>query len=269
MSCETGVTAWSDPHAPLTAQLMEFCSQLACPADLPVWQSLLEGGSGPLVYIGPGTGRRALALAAAGEQIIAVEASPTMAAAFRARLAVSAAALRERVVLVESRIEDAQPAQRCAAVIAPGMLLNYAVTEPACQLAFLRACRAWLDPGGVLALELYNPYFLMNEGAVQLPPGPEQPGDSAWLSMMIHRAAVDPWSQRCSSYRLLCERFEPGGAVRRYVIPTSTVVSVFPRELALLLDAAGFQLEGVQALSLGARPPAAADLTLLARARAR
>ena len=269
MSCETGVTAWSAADAPLTAQLMEFCTELASPADLPVWQSLLQGGAEPALYVGAGAGRRALALAEAGQRIIAVEASPTMAAAFRARLAASAPALRERIALVEARIEDARPRQRCAAVIAPGMLLNYAVTEPACQLAFLRACRAWLGRGGVLGLELYNPYFLMSEGTVHLPSGPAQPGDRVWLSMTIQRAAVDPWSQRCSGYRLLCERFEPGGEVRRYVIPTSLVVAVFPRELALLLDAAGFRLEGVQALRAGGRPPSAADLTVLARARAR
>jgi hypothetical protein len=271
MSCATTTGATMAAGDPLAAQFLAFNAALPPAADLPAWLALVCDRPEPLVYVGPGAGRRALALAAAGRQLLAVEADPALADLLAAKLADAPATVRGRITLVRGRVEDVAVTASAQALLAPSLLLNYAVTEPACQQAFLRACRRWLAPGGVLALELYNPYLLMTEGVSQLLPGPAGPNTTAsaeWLSTTIYRAAVDPWVQRCAGYRLLCERFVPGGPVSRYVIPTTAVVAVFPRELALLLEATGFRLDGIHALTADLRPPRATDVSVVARATA-
>lgn len=269
MSCSPATGSYADADATLGPQFIALNVALPPPGDLAAYRTLLGDRAGQVVvYVGPGAGRRAITLAAAGYLIVAVEANAALADAFSAKLTACPPAVRERVTLVRGRIEEAPPVEEAAAVLAPSLLLNYAVTEPACQQAFLRACRAQLAPGGLLAVELYNPYLLMTAGVTQLRPGPAEPGAQEWLSTTIYRAGVDPWTQRCAGYRQIAERFVPGGAVQRYVTPTAAVVAVFPRELALLLAATGFRLDGFHALAADLRPPGTEDVSVLARATA-
>lgn len=113
-------------------------------ADVAVWAQLAARCGGPVLDVGAGTGRVALALARAGHEVIALERDPELVAELERRAAGLA---------VDARCGDA-----CA--------FTLAVTVPLCVMpmqtfhlladagGFLRCARAALRAGGTLAVAL-------------------------------------------------------------------------------------------------------------------
>ena len=113
-------------------------------ADLPRWRALARRHGAPVLDVGAGTGRVALALARDGHAVIALERDPELAAELERRAA---------GLPVEVRRGDAcafalpRPLPLC---IVPMQTLHLLDDRP----AFLRCARAALEPGGVLAAAL-------------------------------------------------------------------------------------------------------------------
>jgi len=113
-------------------------------ADLGRWRRLARRHGDPVLDVGAGTGRVALALARAGHAVIALEREAVLAA----ELARRAAGLA-----VEVRCADAcafslpAPVPLC---VVPMQTLHLLEDRP----AFLRCARAALRPGGILAVAL-------------------------------------------------------------------------------------------------------------------
>ena len=113
-------------------------------SDLSYWRRLARSARGPVLDIGAGTGRVALALARAGASVIAVELDPLLAAELERRA---------RGLAIEVRCADAcdfaieEPVSLCVVPMQTIHLL-------ADRTAFLRCARAALVPGGLLAVAL-------------------------------------------------------------------------------------------------------------------
>jgi SAM-dependent methyltransferase len=113
-------------------------------ADLPYWGRLARRHGGPVLDVGAGTGRVALALARAGHAVVALERDGELAAEL---------ARRASGLAVDVRCADAcafslpRPVPLCIVPMQTIHLLGD-------RGAFLRCARAALRPGGVLAVAL-------------------------------------------------------------------------------------------------------------------
>ena len=113
-------------------------------ADLEHWLALAAGRDGPVLDIGAGTGRVALALARAGHEVVALERDEELAAELGRRAGALA---------IEVRCADAcdfaleEPA---ALAVVPMQTIHLLADRP----AFLRCTCAALRPGGLLAVSL-------------------------------------------------------------------------------------------------------------------
>jgi SAM-dependent methyltransferase len=113
-------------------------------SDLPLWHELAGGRRGPVLDVGAGTGRIALALARDGRTVIALERDPTLASELRRR------AQGLPVVVLTADACDfalAEPVELCIVPMQTIQLLDD-------RAAFLRCTRAALRPGALLAVAL-------------------------------------------------------------------------------------------------------------------
>jgi SAM-dependent methyltransferase len=113
-------------------------------ADLPRWHQLAQSHPGPVLDIGAGTGRVALALARAGHSVIALEHDGVLAAELRSR----AGALAVEVLCADAC--DFSLEVPVALAIVPMQTVHLLADRD----AFLRCARRALTAGGLLAVAL-------------------------------------------------------------------------------------------------------------------
>ena len=129
---------------------------LAYRDDLPFYARLAADAGGPVLELGAGTGRVTEALARAGHEVVAVDASPAMLARARERL--SSAGRLDRVRLVEADMRRLDLGGLFPLVIAPFNALMHAYTLDD-QDATLAGVVGHLGAGGLFAFDLYAPRF--------------------------------------------------------------------------------------------------------------
>jgi hypothetical protein len=111
--------------------------------DLEPWLGWCREADGPVLYLGAGTGRLAVPLAAAGVELVCVDAHPGMLERLRTRL--------PGAELVLARIEDLDLGRRFPLVIGPSSILG----DPD------RLAVAARHSARRVALELMNPHWLL------------------------------------------------------------------------------------------------------------
>lgn len=170
-------------------------------ADLPLWRELAEERGSPVLDIGAGTGRVALDLAARGHRVVALDADPELVDACSARA-------RERALPVRAHAADARSFG--LDTLFPLAILPMQVAQllggRAGRAAMLAAVRAHLEPGGLLAVALADPFGGVPAGEF-LPPLPDVLEVDGWVlsstpvdvrdepecvSVDRHRQAVSP-----------------------------------------------------------------------------
>jgi SAM-dependent methyltransferase len=114
-------------------------------ADLPLWRALAEREGDPLLDIGAGTGRVALALAAAGHRVTALDVDPDLLGALRDR----SDGLPVQTVCADACSFEL-PRQDFALCLVPMQTIQL-LEDASARMAFLRCAHAHLRPGGLLA----------------------------------------------------------------------------------------------------------------------
>jgi SAM-dependent methyltransferase len=231
-------------------------------ADLTLYLELARRTGGPVLELGCGTGRVALALARAGYDVVGLDSSPAMLARAEAKLTPK---LRGRIRLVRADMADFELAQSFGLIIIPLGTFGHLTTAET-RLQCLAACRRHLRPGGLLGLDLPNPLapgFLDDDPALVLH-RVWVDGDRTLTKFVCRR--VDPVEQ---VERVTCFYDEggPGGGVKRTVF-TYELAFLFRREAEYLLGLAGFDVEQVWGdYDLGPYHSAADRMFILARRR--
>ena len=207
--------------------------------DLDMYRGFAERTGGPLLEIGSGTGRVALALAEAGHAVVGLELSDAMRAIAQAKIA--ATGLADRVTLAAGDMRRFQLERRCGLVIAPlnTFLHNLTLDD---QLATLISIHEHLRPGGLLVLDCFNPdpahaaddRRLLWQRTV-IDPDTQQPA-TLWL------ARSTDWGQQLQEIVYVADRLDTQGRVQRATL-MAHFRFIFRHEMQLLLKLGGFDLK--------------------------
>ncbi|HZQ34943.1 MAG TPA: class I SAM-dependent methyltransferase [Dehalococcoidia bacterium] len=210
-------------------------------ADLPLYVAFARRLDAPVLELGAGTGRVAIALAQAGHTVIGLDRSAGMLHLARAALA------RRRIDRVWLlRGEMARPPLRGAFGLiccARDSFLHLADSES--QLAALCAAREMLHPEGRIVLDLPGPAGDWGDWAPGARPVVldwSEAGPQGRLSRFTTFRA-DAAAQKRTITDIF-ERIAQDGTVRRTVVEY-TLRFIFPAELHLLLGGAGLRLAGL------------------------
>jgi SAM-dependent methyltransferase len=203
--------------------------------DIAFYLDIADQYGSPILEIGVGTGRIAMALAQAGFTVWGIDNSAPMlkkAARKRDRLA---SPLRKRVVLKQNdmRAFRLRKSFRCAIIPFRAFLHNLSVQE---QLATLRGIHRHVQPGGILALDLFVPIYHVlckTEWKLEIPEEDLAEGYSgvSITSTVKH----DPVRQLLQIQNVYHEKKRERKATMIYRY-------VFRYEMEALLIAAGFEL---------------------------
>ncbi len=199
--------------------------------DLPFYRGLAEDYGGPVLELGAGTGRVSAALAHAGAEVVAVDASEAMLGAAAERL--RSERLVHAVTLRRGDMRTLELGRRFPLVIAPFNTLMHAYTV-ADQDQTLAAVARHLAPGGAFGFDVYRPRLgpqgVLRREAEWGGVG----GEGAELFLLQHH---DPLAQLVES-RYYLDRTDPDGRLTRRV--TRVVQRYYTRfELLRALQLAG------------------------------
>jgi SAM-dependent methyltransferase len=206
--------------------------------DIALYLELAEVVGDPILELGCGTGRVLAPLAEAGHRVTGLDVSQPMLAKARERLDNLGAMERVRLVRAEMNEADAAPGGPFGLVILSLNGLMHLPTQGE-QRAVLEATRRALDPRGMLVVDMLNPdpaLLATFDGRVQ--------HEGSWLrddGMRVERFAARthaPATQRFDT-ELWFDLSGPDGSIRR-VRTGFPMRYVFPAELELLLELAGF-----------------------------
>ena len=144
-------------------------------ADLPLWRELAAAHGGPVLDVGCGTGRVALDLAARGHDVVGADADADLVAAFYARAAAHGASARAEVA--DARTLDL--GRRFPLVLLP-MQVAQLLGGATGRASMLAAVGDHVEPGGVLAIALADPFEAVPAGEAR-PPLPDVLEIDGWV----------------------------------------------------------------------------------------
>jgi SAM-dependent methyltransferase len=212
--------------------------------DLPFYLEQAKATGGPVLELGSGTGRVALALAEAGFDVTGVDISPRMVEAARAKA--QAAGLDGRARFVVGDMADAEAGGGFGLVCFPFRSFQ-CMLDVEDQRAALESAAALLRDDGLLALDLFAPDM-------------EQLGDHRDEALPFHVRDVDQpdggmvvvWGQnlwdnvsQINSARLIIEEVDAAGLMQRRLYRDFDLRYVFRYEMQHLLELSGFRVEAV------------------------
>jgi SAM-dependent methyltransferase len=207
--------------------------------DLEMYRGFAERTGGPILEVGTGTGRVALALAGEGHTVVGLELAEALRA--MAQRKAERAQLTDRVTFVAGDMRRFKLNQHFGLIIIPlnTFLHNLTLDD---QLATLTCCQKQLRPGGLLVLDCFNPdpAHAADDGRliVQRSVIDRETGQPAVLLL----ARVTDWNHQRQEITYFIDRVDQHGLVQRAILPT-TYRFIFRHELRLLLKAGGFDLK--------------------------
>jgi SAM-dependent methyltransferase len=150
------MTGVSDYSSETFAEFYDHFGDYANRDDVDFFVSEAVVAQGPVLEIGSGTGRVLLPCARASVQIWGLDASESMLARCRRKLASEPEKIRQRVVLQQGDMRDFRIDTQFQLVTMPFRPFLH-LTEVEEQLACLAAIHRALADGGCLILDLFNP----------------------------------------------------------------------------------------------------------------
>jgi SAM-dependent methyltransferase len=209
--------------------------------DLPFYRELARRADGPVLEVMCGTGRLLLPLARAGLRLAGLDVSRAMLKLARERLA--GAGLTEQVELLEADIREQAPEGPFGlAIVAINSFMHLA--RPADQLAALARIHAALRPGGLLAIDLFNPdprALAEQHGALVLDKRFTL-ADGAQVQKFVAQHA--DMAAQISHVTFIYDELDAAGRVSRHTLPF-TMRWLYRYELEHLLARAGFALDAL------------------------
>ncbi|MGE0787020.1 MAG: class I SAM-dependent methyltransferase [Sandaracinaceae bacterium] len=124
--------------------------------DLAFYLGLAERFGGPVLELGVGTGRVAMALADAGHEVVGVDRMPGMLRRAAERIEKRPRRIRDRITLMEGDFRDVRVERAFGLVIAPFNCFQHLYTRDDVERA-LATVRTHLAPGGRFGLDVLLP----------------------------------------------------------------------------------------------------------------
>lgn len=202
---------------------------------------------GPVLEVGCGTGRVALAIAEAGIEVVGLERSPHMLAAAAAKRREVDPAVRRRLRLLRGDMRAFAFRRPFARVFLPFRVLQALVSVPD-QLAALAACRAALGPQGRLVFNVFDPrYDLLAAGLSPL----ELTETGRGYREADGTEVVEKWTghydpvEQVLHGTFVYERRDPASPVVERVFEPLVLRYFFRYEIEHLLARAGYEIEAL------------------------
>jgi SAM-dependent methyltransferase len=217
----TGEAAWHDVE----------CASYA--ADLPLWRELAEERGDPVLDLGCGSGRVALDLAEHGHEVTALDSE-------RALVEELARRARERGLAIDCVTADARSfalPRRFTLVVAP-MQVAQLLGGAEGRRRMLECVRSHLEPGGVIAVALADP-FEAAPAPEALPPLPDVREEDGWV------LSSTPVAVRTESDAVAVDR------LRQAVSPTGELSETL---VTIVLDAVGVDQLAAEGAAAGYEP---------------
>jgi SAM-dependent methyltransferase len=236
------------------------------PGDLDLYRALARRTGGPILELGVGTGRLAVALAADGYDVTGVDSDPAMLARADVRAQAAGPAVAGRLTLVEGDMAamrlSAGDRYRLAFIALNSLMLLGTRERQAAAVATLAA---HLAPGGMAVVDVW------------LPDAEDLVRFDGRLSLEYARPAPDADTLVCKSasarhdaatgtveLTVIYEEGQAGAAAARYV-RTDRLRLVTSAELATMAEAAGLVVEALAGdHDLGPLGPGASRAVLVA-----
>lgn len=233
--------------------------------DVVFYERLAREAHGPVLELGCGTGRIALALGGAGLEVTGVDISEGMLTV--ARQSVRELGAEHHLKLVRQDMSELDLDQRFAFAFIPFRSFQHLLTVEL-QRKSLGAVRRHLDPGGRLALHLFDPRLdLLMEGA-DSPSGYSgtHPTTRHLFVADVTRTEFDYLAQiRRDLWRY--REYRPDGSVCREGTREMALRWTYRWELRHLLEACGFEVEAEYSDFDGSAPAYGRELIVVASPR--
>ncbi len=202
-------------------------------ADLPLWRTLADERGGTVLDVGCGTGRVALELASRGHDVLGVDADPDLVQVLGDRA-------RERSLPARAVTADARSLRlgtRHNLVVLPMQVVQLLGGRSG-RASMLEAMTGHLEPGGLLAIALADPFDALPAGEA-LPPLPDLLEEDGWI------LSSTPVARRDEGDAVAIDRHRqavsPAGALTEEVA-TIVLDSVTPAGLEAEATTAGFRV---------------------------
>lgn len=236
----------SDEYAPI-AELYDHVVLYRDRPDVGFFVEAAREAGSPVLEIGSGTGRVLLPVARAGVDITGLDASPSMLAVCRERLAAEPEAVRRRVTLAEGDMRAFDLGRRFTLATIPFRPFQHLLTVED-QLACLGAIRRHLVPGGRLILDLFNPSldYLVRPAGQEFPEeGSFSVPDGRHVTRSFRIVSHDRATQ-INQVELIYHVTHPDGRTER-LVQAAPMRYLFRFEAEHLLVRAGFAIEHLYA----------------------
>jgi SAM-dependent methyltransferase len=233
--------------------------------DIAFFRALAEQVEGPILELGCGTGRVAIPLAEAGFDVVGLDRSAAMLDVARARRRALDPKVRHRLRLVVGDMADLRVRGRFGLILA-AFRVFMALLDGEAQRAALAGARRHLRPGGLLAIDLFDPRLDL------LHPGdqPGRPAQAATLSSGNRVSSVVLGRHNDPLRQVLVERWrftETGrdGTIVREEDEELSLRWTYRAEMGHLLELEGFEVVAEYSDYSGAGPAYGGEQIWVAR----
>jgi SAM-dependent methyltransferase len=162
----------------VTAKFYDLLYEEQSVLDLPLYQELAASVRGPVLELGCGTGRVALALAREGHDVVALDISQPMLKQFQANLALESEGVRSRVRFIEGRMVDFELSECFGLILAPFRAFQHLLTPDEQRLCLMNVAQH-LEPSGTYVHNVFNPNLEYIVKAMQAAPTWQQVSEHA------------------------------------------------------------------------------------------